>query len=495
MSAALTESPAASTTLWGLEPHQLHDRYWAAHGVQVVRLSQPSELVPRAELFLLTDPRSLVLFPLHAPIDDLNWIKPHVLYLSIKDRRDRTYREFVLVDPPDADVGSFLGFHRAYDGQDHHLGRVLLTTDPEVARFWQRADSVSTASRALRRAIHPLDRAVRSVEGSVFDATSDTERHAFLRKLQLTWRTPDVTIPRARKLRDGVFAHHAQSSPASTTPEPFAPPPITVPPVWLGAGRSISDSSPLVGPLVVFDDPAARPPPPDINWHDLTTVPNQFPEAPDPLDPARRKRTPRPFFNLAKRLFDIAFSLIALLFTLPLYPFILLAIYLEDGRPFFFVHKRETLYGRTFGCIKFRSMRKDAERLKRELAAKNQADGPQFFIEKDPRLTRTGAFLRRYNLDELPQFLNVLLGDMSVVGPRPSPFSENQYCPPWREARLSVRPGVTGLWQVSRTRKAGSDFQEWIKYDLQYVQNATFTYDLRIIYQTIAMLFRKAGQS
>jgi lipopolysaccharide/colanic/teichoic acid biosynthesis glycosyltransferase len=121
----------------------------------------------------------------------------------------------------------------------------------------------------------------------------------------------------------------------------------------------------------------------------------------------------------------------------------------------------------------------------------NQADGPQFYIENDPRLTRVGKVLRRYNLDELPQFVNVLLRDMSVVGPRPSPRHENQYCPPWREARLSVRPGITGLWQIRRTRRTGNDFQEWIKYDLEYVENRCWQLDLAILYKTIGMMIRK----
>jgi len=178
-----------------------------------------------------------------------------------------------------------------------------------------------------------------------------------------------------------------------------------------------------------------------------------------------------------------------LLFTVPLYPFIMLAIWLEDGRPFFFVHRRETLGGREFPCIKFRSMRKDAEHIKRELAGRNQADGPQFFIEDDPRLTRVGRVIRKCNVDELPQFINVLLGHMSVVGPRPSPYRENQYCPPWREARLSVRPGITGLWQVKRTRRRGADFQEWIKYDIEYVESANWRLDLWIIWRTLGVLF------
>jgi lipopolysaccharide/colanic/teichoic acid biosynthesis glycosyltransferase len=172
----------------------------------------------------------------------------------------------------------------------------------------------------------------------------------------------------------------------------------------------------------------------------------------------------------------------------------MLAIWMEDGRPFFFSHQRETIRGREFGCVKFRSMRKDADKIKEQIKKLNQADGPQFFIENDPRLTRVGRFLRKYNLDELPQFWNVLVGDMSVVGPRPSPHAENQFCPPWREARLSVRPGITGLWQVRRTRQRGADFQEWIKYDLEYVENLSFWRDMNIIWRTITTILRKASR-
>jgi lipopolysaccharide/colanic/teichoic acid biosynthesis glycosyltransferase len=130
-------------------------------------------------------------------------------------------------------------------------------------------------------------------------------------------------------------------------------------------------------------------------------------------------------------------------------------------------------------------MRKDAEQIKAQLIAENSADGPQFFMENDPRVTRIGRFLRKVQFDELPQFINVLAGHMSVVGPRPSPEKENQYCPAWREARLSIRPGVTGLWQVSRTREPQTDFQEWIRYDLEYVQHQSFVGDLRIIFETV----------
>ncbi len=140
-------------------------------------------------------------------------------------------------------------------------------------------------------------------------------------------------------------------------------------------------------------------------------------------------------------------------------------------------------------------MRKDAEKMKAQLKARNQADGPQFFIEDDPRLTRVGKVLRKYNLDELPQFFNVLAGHMSIVGPRPSPHNENQFCPAWREARLSVRPGITGLWQVKRTRRRGSDFQEWIKYDIEYVETRSWWLDLYIIYKTVSAIFFKVSRT
>jgi lipopolysaccharide/colanic/teichoic acid biosynthesis glycosyltransferase len=191
----------------------------------------------------------------------------------------------------------------------------------------------------------------------------------------------------------------------------------------------------------------------------------------------------------------VIFAILALLVTLPFYPFVMLAIFLEDGWPFFYAHERETMGGRTFGCIKFRSMRKGADSLKTELAAVNEADGPQFFIDNDPRLTWVGRLLRRTNIDELPQFINVLLGHMSVVGPRPSPRLENQCCPEWRETRLSVRPGITGLWQVRRTRLRGHDFQEWIKYDIQYVETMSLRLDAKLLWHTVLVIIRRAVRS
>jgi lipopolysaccharide/colanic/teichoic acid biosynthesis glycosyltransferase len=112
-------------------------------------------------------------------------------------------------------------------------------------------------------------------------------------------------------------------------------------------------------------------------------------------------------------------------------------------------------------------------------------DGPQFKLSDDPRETRLGRWLRRSNIDELPQLFNVVAGQMSLVGPRPSPFRENQICVSWRQARLSVRPGITGLWQLCRDRRSDGDFHQWIYYDLAYVRNMSLWLDLKILFYTI----------
>src|SRR5207237_5194733 len=127
-----------------------------------------------------------------------------------------------------------------------------------------------------------------------------------------------------------------------------------------------------------------------------------------PPEPADLDTFTNPVGLAVKRAFDIVCALVGIALSLPLYPFILLAILIEDGRPFFFGHLRETVGSREFKCWKFRSMRKDAEKMKALLKKQNKADGPQFFIENDPRLTKIGRLIRKYNLDELPQFWNVL---------------------------------------------------------------------------------------
>jgi lipopolysaccharide/colanic/teichoic acid biosynthesis glycosyltransferase len=195
-------------------------------------------------------------------------------------------------------------------------------------------------------------------------------------------------------------------------------------------------------------------------------------------------------YYFIKRTMDIVGSLLFLAFTLPFYPFIALAIKINSPGPVFFSHLRQGRGGKNFKCWKFRTMATNADAIKANLMAQNEVDGPQFKIKRDPRIFAVGSVLRKLNIDEWPQFFNVLIGDMSVVGPRPSPDRENQMCPAWREARLSVRPGITGLWQVSRKREVETDFQEWIYYDVQYVKKQSIWLDIKILFKTIRVMLK-----
>ncbi len=471
-SAAPSPARAQQPTIWGLSVVQLHDHFWAGRGVFVVRRGEKRDLSPDAELFLLTDSQTLCIFRLASLIETLSWVQPSVMFLRLVVRQAEGYRESVVTD----EAGRFLRFRRSYGMVLPRLARVALTRDPRVAYAWQAATDTRTAWKRLRREARATRSETASLRGRVYDRGSDEELAKFVSDLTRYWKRPSATVNDINKSSPDVWIHDTVK---------IEPDVRFIGPVWVGAGRSIEAGATVLGPAVLWDDPASRPQVADVRWAELEparvlAVVRQA--------TARRTATKSP---RGKRFFDILFALMVLLATLPLYPLIMLAIWLEDGRPFFFVHARETLGGREFGCIKFRSMRRDAEAMRESLAVVNRADGPQFYLTQDPRLTQIGRFLRKTNIDELPQFINVLLGDMSVVGPRPSPRSENQYSPAWREARLSVRAGITGLWQVSRTRRPGLDFQEWIKYDLDYVRNPSWRTEIRIILSTLRVLFKK----
>lgn len=191
-----------------------------------------------------------------------------------------------------------------------------------------------------------------------------------------------------------------------------------------------------------------------------------------------------------KRLADIFAAIFILILFVPFLPVIALLVKLSSTGPIFYKDKRQGRFGREFSCFKFRSMMTGANEVQDMLRVINQVDGPQFKMEDDPRVTGMGRFLRDTHLDELPQFINVLFGQMSLVGPRPSPEAENSLCPWWCDARLSVRPGITGLWQVSRTRIVDQDFQEWIYYDTKYIKNLSWKLDLKICLITIVKLVK-----
>lgn len=195
---------------------------------------------------------------------------------------------------------------------------------------------------------------------------------------------------------------------------------------------------------------------------------------------------------LAKRLLDIVVSTLALVALLPVFIVTALSIVVENPGPVFFVQTRVGRNGRHFRFYKFRSMVVNAEKLKSELAAQNESkDGVIFKMKKDPRITRTGRIIRKFSIDELPQLINVLKGDMSLVGPRPPvPKEVEQYTLEQRK-RLHAIPGITGLWQVSG--RSDIPFTDQVRLDLQYIQSAGIINDLRLLLRTIPAVLSGKG--
>ncbi|MGZ8815937.1 MAG: sugar transferase, partial [Mycobacterium sp.] len=202
---------------------------------------------------------------------------------------------------------------------------------------------------------------------------------------------------------------------------------------------------------------------------------------------------PDRFISLAfKRLFDVVFSGAALIVLSPLLLVIGAYVLISDGRPVFFPQQRIGLHGRPFNCLKFRTMVRDAEQRFPQLADMSDIEGPAFKMADDPRVTPTGRRLRRTGLDELPQLWNVLRGDMSIVGPRPAPQREVDNYNVWHRRRLSMRPGLTGLWQVSPSRYA--DFDERVTIDLDYIDRWSLWMDVKIVLRTIPAVVGQNGR-
>jgi lipopolysaccharide/colanic/teichoic acid biosynthesis glycosyltransferase len=196
---------------------------------------------------------------------------------------------------------------------------------------------------------------------------------------------------------------------------------------------------------------------------------------------------PEPPFSvrLGKRLIDIVCSVLFLILLSPIFLLIIIAIELTDRGPAFFVQTRLGYHGRPFRYLKFRTMFVGADKISQDGYLRmltNEVDGPVFKITDDPRVTRVGRFLRRTSLDELPQLINVLKGDMSLVGPRPPIAYEVHAYKSWHLLRLSCRPGITGLWQVQRGKKL--TFEEMVQLDLTYIKNLSILEDLRILVET-----------
>ncbi len=194
---------------------------------------------------------------------------------------------------------------------------------------------------------------------------------------------------------------------------------------------------------------------------------------------------------LVKVVFDRAFALLGIILLSPVFLILALLVRLTSKGPVFFVQQRGGLHGRPFPMIKFRSMRAGAEAERDSLLDANEMDGPVFKLTNDPRITPLGRILRRTSLDELPQLINVLLGQMSLVGPRPLPVVEARELTGVHRRRMSVRPGITGIWQVSGRNDL--TFQEWMALDLQYIDNWSLGLDLVVLLRTIPALLSGRG--
>lgn len=195
----------------------------------------------------------------------------------------------------------------------------------------------------------------------------------------------------------------------------------------------------------------------------------------------------RLIYKFMKRILDIAVSILGLILLSPLLLIVCIFIKLDSKGPIIFSQKRVGLNGREFKMYKFRSMVVNAEELKGKLEKQNQMSGPMFKMKEDPRITKVGKFIRKTSIDELPQLINVLKGDMSLVGPRPSLPNEVAKFEPWMLKRLEVKPGLTCYWQVSGRNNI--DFIEWMKLDLKYVKDRSFLLDSKLIFKTFFVLF------
>lgn len=192
-------------------------------------------------------------------------------------------------------------------------------------------------------------------------------------------------------------------------------------------------------------------------------------------------------YYVVKRLIDIISSILGLILLSPVLLIVGILIRLESKGPVIFRQKRVGKDGRLFKLYKLRSMVVDAEEIKKSLLRQNEMSGPMFKMKNDPRVTKVGSFIRKTSIDELPQLLNVLKGEMSLVGPRPSLPKEVAKFEAWMNERLQVKPGLTCYWQTSG--RSNIDFEDWMKLDIKYVRDRNFLLDIKLIIKTVFVLF------
>lgn len=451
--------------VWGHTVMELHDAYWRSQGVQCVRRSEDLELQTGSDLYMLLEPGQCALFELSALANAMVWNRAPLSRIRVLST-DRRYIEKVVVNSND----ELVKIAREYGGLNNGSCRVLLTRRASLAQVWSKSATRRTAWTELRRFIDWTRTDHYRTEGLLSKENAPGQSDRMLKRLVETWKNPSIAIEGITQIQPGVWGVDSKQL-ASTT--------HVISPVWLGFEGGESRDSVIIGPRVERDHPTT------LNLRKLKLLDIDEIWSGSKQSERNTSEQDATTYQLVKRSIDIMVSLAILFFISPVLLVVGTAVAIDNGFPLFFGHTRQTLGGREFKCWKFRTMMKNAESMVKDLQSDNMADGPQVFIKDDPRITRVGRVLRRFHLDEIPQFWNVLVGDMSLVGPRPSPDKENQFCPAWRESRLSVRPGITGLWQVERTRAPGLDFQEWIRYDIEYVNRASLILDAKICFKTL----------
>ena len=200
----------------------------------------------------------------------------------------------------------------------------------------------------------------------------------------------------------------------------------------------------------------------------------------------------KPVYDVCKRVFDLVMSTLALIVLSPIFLIVAIAIKLEDGGPVFYSQIRLTKGGREFKMFKFRSMYVDAEKKLDSLMDRNEMSGPVFKIADDPRITKVGRFIRKTSIDELPQLLNIILGDMSIIGPRPPLPREVAQYTPYQLHRLDVKTGLA-CFHECEGRSDSHDFDEWVESDLRYIRQRGMLTDIKIILMTIRVVLTGTG--
>ena len=447
-----------NSRIWGLTAVEIHDAWWRGQGIQVVHHASNLSLDLDAEAFLLLPPNRLCTFELAQVASTLVWSRGDATRILVSEQDEDRYREEVVRD----DQGDLLGISRSYDRLSETRLEAEFTTDRSAVIDWAKGRCATDSDDAEEQ--NPL-----LLLGHIYVTEQSDDLDRFLAWIVARWPDPQRVLEGVTEASPGIFTLGGESISSDL---------ILVPPLWINDRKATEGHPLIVGPRVV----CSNSPPQTVGGAVKIRLVREI----ENCGERRRQRLlpRRTFYGVVKRIFDACLAFTLLIVLSPVFLLAAIAILVDDGFPIFFGHVRQQRGGRDFRCWKFRTMRKNAEDMVLQLQEINKADGPQVFIENDPRVTAIGRFLRASQVDELPQFWNVLRGEMSFVGPRPSPDRENQYCPAWRELRLSVRPGITGLWQVSRTREPGEDFQEWIRYDVEYVRKASLWLDLKILFQT-----------